>query len=130
MINGIVDFPKSADQHRPAVKMGVDLELDNLKRTYDGMDDLLTEVARRFEDDLPEWARQYISNCIFYPQLGFLTVVPLDPQTGAGMYEGEGMSEDAWSKMFSTENMCYYKNRRMREMDEFFGDLYGMICGK
>jgi DNA mismatch repair protein MSH5 len=32
--------------------------------------------------------------------------------------------------MFVSNDMGYYKNRRMEEMDGYFGDLYGMICGQ
>jgi DNA mismatch repair protein MSH5 len=130
MITETVDFQRSAEQHRTAVLQGVDAELDGMKRTYDGMDSMLTQVATQLSSDLPEWASQYVENCIFFPQLGFLTVVPLDPETGKGKYEGEGTDDDAWMKMFVSNDMGYYKNRRMKEMDEYFGDMYGMICGK
>ena len=130
MITDIVDFERSGEQHRPAVKQGVDAELDNMKRTYDGMSSLLTQVANQLLHDLPEWARQYVESCIFFPQLGFLTVIPLDPSTGTGKYEGEGIQNDVWEKMFTSNDMGYYKNQRMRDMDSHFGDMYGMICGK
>ncbi len=130
MVTQTVDFPRSAEQHRTAVLQGVDAELDGIKRTYDGMDRLLTQVATQLSSDLPEWAAQYVENCIFFPQLGFLTVVPLDQATGKGMYEGEGREEDLWEKMFVSNDMGYYKNRRMKEMDVYFGDMYGMICGE
>lgn len=32
--------------------------------------------------------------------------------------------------MFITENRAYFKDFRMREMDEKLGDIYGIICGK
>jgi DNA mismatch repair protein MSH5 len=130
LITETVDFESSAEQHRTAVKDGVDIELDNMKRTYDGMEDLLGEVATQLSLDLPEWAREYVENCIFFPQLGFLTVVKLDLETGRGKYEGEGIEDDMWERRFSSNEMGYYKNRRMTEMDEHFGDMYGMICGK
>lgn len=130
MITDVVDFERSVDQHRPAVLQGVDAELDNFKRTYDGMDSLLTQVATQLSNELPEWARQYVQNCIFFPQLGFLTVVPLDPDTGKGKYEGEGIENDVWEKMFVSNDMGYYKNHQMKEMDSYFGDMYGMIAGE
>src|ERR1700712_5991981 len=130
MITATVDFPRSEEQHRTAVLQGVDAELDGIKRTYDGMDSLLTQVATQLSNDLPEWAAQYVENCIFFPQLGFLTVVPLDPDTGKGKYEGEGVENDVWEKMFISNDMGYYKNRRMKEMDDYFGDVFGIICGK
>ncbi|RDL41993.1 p-loop containing nucleoside triphosphate hydrolase [Venustampulla echinocandica] len=129
-INEVVDFQKSADQHRTGVLQGVDAELDGMKRTYDGMESLLTEAHDQLLADQPEWAFQYIQNCIFFPQLGFLTVVHLDPQTGRGKYEGEGTENDSWDKMFVSKDLGYYKNLRMRELDSHFGDLYGMICDK
>ena len=82
MIDQRIDFQRSTEQHRTAVLQGVDPELDNMKRTYDGMDTLLTQVATALSNDVPEWAAQYIENCIVFSQLGFLTVVPLDLETG------------------------------------------------
>jgi DNA mismatch repair protein MSH5 len=94
------------------------------------MDNLLTQVATQLSKDLPEWASRYVENCIFFPQLGFLAVVPLDPETGKGKFEGEGIDDDIWIKHFVSNDMGYYKNKRMREMDDYFGDMYGIICGK
>lgn len=130
MVDEVVDFEQSVEQHRTVVKTGFDPELDNIKRSYDGLDSMLTEVATQISNNVPEWAAQYISNCIFFPQLGFLTVVPLDPESGKGKYEGEGIENDAWQKMFVSNDMGYYKNLKMKELDGYFGDIYGMICGK
>ncbi|KAI9735089.1 MAG: MutS protein msh5 [Claussenomyces sp. TS43310] len=127
-ITETVDFERSAQQHRTVVAHGVDGKLDNIKRTYDSMSSFLTKVVNRLSTEVPEWAQRYIENCIFYPQLGFLTVVPIDIETGKGMYEGEGMDGDIWERMFSSDSKGYYKNVRMKEMDDHFGDMYGMIC--
>lgn len=129
MITGVVDFELSVEQHRTAVLQGVDAGLDSIRRTYDGMGSLLTNVASQLLSELPEWARQYVENCIFFPQLGFLTVVTLDPATGKGNYEGEGIDDDVWEKTFSSTDKGYYKNKWMKEMDVYYGDMYGMICG-
>lgn len=129
LITDIVDFEKSAESHRTAVLPRVDSELDTMKQTYDGMDSLLTQVATNLSESVPDWASQYIENCIFFPQLGFLTVVPLDSDTGLGKYTGEGMDEESWQMMFSTDELGYFKNPRMLEMDTYFGDMYSMICG-
>jgi DNA mismatch repair protein MSH5 len=125
-----VDFTKSAEQHRTAVLPGVDEELDSLKRNYDGMESLLTKLATRISKEIPQWAAQYIENCIFFPQLGFLTVVPLDPQTSKGRYEGDASENDVWEMLFASNNKGYYKNRAVDEMDNFFGDIYEMICSE
>jgi DNA mismatch repair protein MSH5 len=128
MINETIDFTVSAQQHRTAVKFGVDEELDNMKHTYDNMDNLLTTAAMQVSDSLPEYARYMVSNIAFFPQLGFLTAVLLDPNTGRGQYEGD--EGEVWELMFSSNDNGYYKNTRMKKMDECFGDMYSMICGK
>lgn len=130
MITSTIDFERSDEQHRTSVRQGVDSQLDLMKRQYDGMESMLTHIATEISAELPEWARQYIQNCIFFPQLGFLTVVPVDPITGKGEYEGEGVDGDVWQKMFVSDNMGYYKNSRMKEMDLEFGDMWGLICGE
>ena len=41
------------------------------------------------------------------------------------MYEG---GDEPWERMFTTRNQVYFKDRRMRDMDDQLGDLYAMIC--
>lgn len=94
------------------------------------MGSFLTEVSSELGRELPSWARIHVRNCLFLPQLGFLTVVEMDSETGAGKYDGRGLQGDTWLKAFSAENAVYYKNRRMRELDAHFGDVYGIIVGK
>lgn len=117
------------ERGRTAVKQGVDANLDELKRRYDAMEQFLTSVATKLQEQVPEWARRYVQNCTFLPQLGFLTAVSLNPNTGEGNYDGEGL-EDAWERMFVAEGSVYFKNRQMREMDAEFGDAYCMIIGE
>lgn len=130
LIAGTVDFQQSKEARRTCVMQGVSAELDELKRNYDGLEYLLNEIAAHLISEIPEWARRYVKNCIFYPQIGFLTVVSLDPKTGRGNYEGEGLVDDHWERMFVTDGDIYYKTRRMKELDGQYGDLYCMIVGK
>lgn len=104
--------------------------MDELKRNYDGLEHFLNQVAALLITEIPEWAHAYVKNCIFYPQIGFLTVVSLDPETGRGKYEGEGHAGDIWESQFVTNGNIYYKNPRMKELDTEYGDLYCMIVGK
>ncbi|KAI5865014.1 muts domain V-domain-containing protein [Durotheca rogersii] len=129
LISQTIDFEQSVERGRTAVRHGVDGGLDELKRSYDSMEHFLTNVVARLREELPEWARKYIQNCIFFPQLGFLTVVSLNTETGKGNYDGEGMV-DAWERMFAAEGCVYYKNRQMKEMDGHFGDAYCMIIDR
>lgn len=125
-----IDFDQSREARRICVLPHVDPQLDELKRNYDGLESFLNEVAAHLVAEIPEWAHPYVKNCIFYPQIGFLTVVSLDPETGRGKYEGEVHDGDTWESMFVTNGDIYYKNRRMRELDTQYGDLYCMIVGK
>ncbi|KAI0838978.1 muts domain V-domain-containing protein [Hypoxylon sp. FL0890] len=129
LISQTIDFEQSMERGRTAVRHGVDANLDELKRSYDGMEHFLTTVIAKLRGELPEWARKYVQNCIFFPQLGFLTVVSLNPETGKGNYDGEGMN-DVWERMFTAEGCVYYKNRQMKEMDDHFGDAYCMIIDR
>ena len=124
-----IDFEQSAIRGRATVALGVDTELDVLKYDYDGMGSLLTEVSSSLLTEVPNWARHNVHNCIFLPQLGFLTVVEMDKKTGAAKYCGQGLPEEPWEKAFSAANAVYCKNRRMRELDAHLGDAYGTIVG-
>ncbi|KFX88111.1 hypothetical protein V490_07834 [Pseudogymnoascus sp. VKM F-3557] len=120
LITQTVDFAESDIHHRTIVMQGMDPDLDNMKRTYDGLEDFLSQVAAKLVGELPEWAAQYVHNCIFFPQLGFLTVVTIDPETGRGSYEGQGLDDNTWNLTFCTEDMGYYKNRQMKDLDNHF----------
>ncbi|KAI1858378.1 uncharacterized protein JN550_012743 [Neoarthrinium moseri] len=129
VISRTIDFEQSRERQRTAVKQGIDANLDEMKRSYEGMDNFLTEVNNRLRSDIPEWAQKYVQGCVFYPQLGFLTVVSLNSDTGKANYEGEGLN-DVWDHMFTNDGVIYCKNRRMKEMDERFGDAYCMIIDR
>lgn len=131
MIDETVDFEMSAvkNEQRTIVKQGIDKELDETRRIYDAMEPLFLDMRKELMDDLPEWARRFEMSFQFWPQLGFLTAIPLDPETGKGVYEGEGYEDAGWELMFKDETTVYYKNRKAKEMDMHWGDLYGIMCG-
>lgn len=101
----------------------MDPELDNMKETYAGMNSLLDKVAVDIARTLPEEVGDI--NVIYFPQLGFNIAIPLD-ESGRVVYDG---GDEAWDQVFTTENRAYFKDFRMREMDEKLGDMYGLICG-
>lgn len=105
------------------VKSNIDERLDKLKHTYAALDSLLFEAARQVAAGLPKNVAVFL-NVVYFPQLGYLIVIPVDPETGDSHYVGE-----EWEFQFSTVTSFYYKNRHMREMDEYLGDMYGLICG-
>ena len=123
-----MDFRASAEQHRTVINVGVNDELDALRHTYDGLDSLLSEVRRRLLESNAHEASSEL-NVIYFPQLGFLIVLPLDVDTGRGLNEDYFDPDGSWVRMFSTDAEVYYKSNESREMDEHFGDIYGIICG-
>ena len=89
-IEKTIDFEDSRDRQRSCVRSGVDRQLDEQRRLYDGMPDLLTHVVDQMRVNIPEWARKYIRSCIFLSQLGFLTVVDPNTETNIVGYESVG----------------------------------------
>lgn len=131
-INDIVDRESSIEQNRTVVKRGINDELDEIKDVYDGMDDLLSRTAIDIARTLPDQIALKL-NVIYFPQLGYHITMPIDPNTRQPVYEGdedEPASGGRWERMFTTENQVYFKDARMRAMDERLGDLWNMICGE
>ncbi|KGO51449.1 DNA mismatch repair protein MutS, core [Penicillium expansum] len=125
MIQEIVDIDNSEEQGRTVVKQGIDRDLDKIKDRYDGLNSLLKHVALDIAATIPATLDVDV-NVIYFPQLGFNIAIPLDDH-GAAAYTG---ADDEWELMFITENRGYFKDFRMREMDEKLGDIYGIICEK
>ena len=114
--------------HRTVVNAGVDEDLDAMKQTYDGIEDLLNRTSQEIAATIP---RQYSVdlNVIFFPQIGFLISIPLNQETGRGQYEGGETEATHWDLIFSTGVRVYYKDFRMKELDGTLGDMYADICG-
>lgn len=136
VITDTIDFETSANINRVVVKDGVDTRLDEMRHLYAGMDSMLGEVARQISATafLPDGTPAPL-NVVYFPQIGYLISVPSVSRNMAGT--GSSNSVDAgpdfvgedWEFQFCTATMWYYKNPQMREMDEYFGDTYGMIGG-
>ena len=127
MISEVVDFEQSKEQQRTVVKYGLDEELDEQRRTYDGIASLLSKVAYEIAANIPAGLAAEL-NVVFFPQIGFLIAMPMDAGTGRAVWEGA--EDERWEKMFSSEKIVYYKDEHMQEMDERFGDMYGQICDR
>jgi DNA mismatch repair protein MSH5 len=120
-----VDIDSSEEQGRTVVKQGLDRELDRMKDRYDGLNSLLKHVAIDIATTIPERLDIDV-NVIYFPQLGFNIAIPLNDR-GHAAYSGS--SED-WELVFITETRAYFKDFRMKELDDKLGDIYGLICGK
>ena len=114
--------------HRTVVNPGINEDLDNMKRNYNGMEDMLNLVTHEVAATIPHCYDLKL-NVIFFPQIGFLISILLDPETGLASYEGSTHGSSRWEHKFSTSARAYYKDARMRDLDETWGDIYGYICG-
>ena len=123
-VHDVVDLDSSIEQHRTIVNRGIDERLDEIKVVYDGMDNVLSKTAIEITRTIPQEIDTSL-NVIYFPQLGFHITVPVDELTGQPVYEG---GDERWERMFTTRNQVYFKDRRMRDMDDQLGDLYAMIC--
>lgn len=119
----VVDLDLSQEQHRTVVKRGVNDNLDQIKDVYDGMDELLSQVAIDVARGMPLDLDCRI-NVIFFPQLGFHITVPLNEATMQPLWDGSG----EWERMFTTKNTAYFKEEKTRRMDQELGDLWASIC--
>ncbi|KXS21418.1 hypothetical protein M427DRAFT_319157, partial [Gonapodya prolifera JEL478] len=117
-INTIVDFDDSGRNGKVQIKHGVDEELDELKRTYEGLGDLLTSIGNDVQAELPLGD----ITVVYFPQLGYLIA---SPKTA-----GESLDVEGLTFQFETDAIVYYKNDRMRQLDQELGDLHAMIADR
>jgi DNA mismatch repair protein MSH5 len=99
-ISETVDFEKSAEEGRTVILPGIDEALDQMKRTLNGLEDILNQVAGKLFEGMPPGLKASL-NVIYFPQIGFLVMVPFDPVTGTAVYDGS--FENPWELMFSAE---------------------------
>jgi DNA mismatch repair ATPase MutS len=105
---------------RVRVRRGLDRDLDELRDFYTSAGDYLTTVGREemgaLADTLPHVST--LSIC-YYPQIGCLLVAPVDeaPRDTPGL-----------EFKFATQDWAYFKNARMHELDDFFGDVHSDIA--
>jgi DNA mismatch repair protein MSH5 len=132
IISQTIDFDSVQDARRCIIRPGVNDELDDAQRTYDGIEDMLSHVVNHVAAKIPAELGWKI-NVIFFPQIGFLISTQMDEDTSPSEpqehFNGP-ISDDHWEKMFATETHVYYKNSNMTELDARFGDIYGNIRDK
>ncbi|XP_046326670.2 mutS protein homolog 5-like [Haliotis rufescens] len=116
LISRIVDFEQSAVQNHFVVKTNVDPQLDEKKRTYNGLPDFMTKVAReelnRLSPDIVE------CNIIYLPQIGYLLAIP---QTG-NMKRPEEYEIEGLEFIFLSNEILHYRSASTRELDRLLGD--------
>ncbi|XP_022783288.1 mutS protein homolog 5-like isoform X2 [Stylophora pistillata] len=116
LMSKIIDFDESTEQNRFVVKPGVDPALDEKKRTYNGLPDFMTTVAREELNKLSSSITE--CNVIYLPQLGYLLAIPRSPE----LKEESDFGIDGLEFVFLSNNRLHYKSARTRELDNLLGD--------
>jgi DNA mismatch repair protein MSH5 len=104
--------------------------LDELKKLLYRLSDWLPKLKEDVVATVPHGARRYIEYCTMVPQLGFFVAVTLNPETDQGAYNGEGSMDGEWELRFIADDLAFYKNPMMLELDAEHGDLHTRISGK
>ncbi|XP_077981938.1 mutS protein homolog 5-like [Glandiceps talaboti] len=116
LISKIVDFDESVVLNKFVVKPNIDQALDEKKRTYNGLPDFMTKVAReelkKLSDDIKE------CNVVYLPQLGYLLAIPRSPN----MKDEKDFHMQGLDFVFQSNNMVHYKSASTRELDAILGD--------
>ncbi|KAI9203901.1 muts domain V-domain-containing protein [Polychytrium aggregatum] len=133
-IHETIDFDASEVEGRTVICSGVDQEVDRLRSEYSNLEQLLSQIAREMTDRLDLWPTPCI-NVVYFPQhkceslmshtqLGYLIAIA---SASSGTVDGQVESLLTLELLFETEAFRYYKNPRMRELDDSVGDLHSMI---
>ncbi|KAG6038685.1 hypothetical protein E4U41_003879 [Claviceps citrina] len=128
MLHSTVDFKQAEYDVRPTIMVGVDVELDRMRRDYDGLGAFLETIARSVVNRVPDWVAKRIKSCIFLPQVGFLIAVKWNSDIEMSSFHSEIDKDDVWEEFFVADGAVHYKNNRMRHLDERFGDIYRDIA--
>ena len=122
MINKIMDFDESKIKGKFVVKYGIDDELDEKKKLFHGLPDLMTKVAEQELNDLD--SRVGECNVIYLPQLGYLLSMPHYDF----IKESENYSFGNLEFMFVNNGIVHYKSQKTKNLDSMLGDTQSEIC--
>ncbi|SGY37587.1 BQ5605_C003g01840 [Microbotryum silenes-dioicae] len=148
-INDTIDWDESSAQKiHVIIRPGIDMDLDELRRTYNGLSSLLSKIAQRISLDIDSSFVQTLS-VVYFPQLGYLIVVPYTEEViQAENYGPVGWSfqvsviSATWSNssfnppetaergQFVTEDYAYFKSNECYDLDRHIGDIHSNIVDK
>lgn len=120
----VVDRDESQQQSRTVVKRGINQDLDQVKDAYDSMDELLSRTAIETVSEFPPDVPVSTLSVVYIPQLGFHITMAHE---AAEVLTTQGLN-GVWEKVFTTDAGAYFKNNRMRTLDNELGDLWAQIC--
>ncbi|KAG5930019.1 hypothetical protein E4U42_003322 [Claviceps africana] len=130
ILHRTVDFDQTDYDVRPSIVVGVDPQLDRMRRDYDALGSFLGKTALSVMHQVPEWAASRIKSCIFLPHVGFLVAVEVDADKALSPFPLATNNDDIWEEFFVADGAVHYKNNRMRHLDAQFGDIYRDIADR
>lgn len=125
-----IDFKLSTESGRTEILQGASEELDDFRRIFSHVCQMLPNAKESAQRELPSWAAQYVHYCTILPELGFLLAVTLNPETGEGVYHGQDAAADDWHIKFINGDLVHYKNTAMLDLDSQYGDLPSQIASE
>lgn len=131
-IEAVIDFDTSKDTKTVTINTGVDKRLDECRNIYDHLESLLLDVAREAQTFLlnalpqtdPKITKNLdkLINAVYIPQLGYLVTVSSFMEDTL-----KNIPNLRWEEIFRSTECVYFKNDRVLELDETYGDIYGAI---
>ncbi|KIK07942.1 hypothetical protein K443DRAFT_128726 [Laccaria amethystina LaAM-08-1] len=117
-VNDIVDWEESAIAERVCVRPHIDEELDNRKHVYNGIDSVLSAVAKQLSESVSPDIAPFL-NVVYFPQLGYLICIPMLDE-----WQGEAgiQAIDGWTFQVRSIYVAY--------MDTYIGDLHSTIVDR
>ncbi|XP_042866684.1 mutS protein homolog 5-like [Penaeus japonicus] len=120
LIQRIMDMEQSEREARFVVKPGVDPQLDDKKRRFSGLGEVMRRVA---EVELAHLPPEVESCCIIYlPHVGYLLAFPPTPELDLS-FNAQGYDLAGLEFMFRTNDMILYKSETCQELDRELGDI-------
>jgi DNA mismatch repair protein MSH5 len=99
-ITHVIDIGESSDLRTPVVKQGLDEELDQLKRRFDGLDSWLREVAKHISSLIPNECRDDLEvvEVAYFPRIGF--VIEINEEAAEAVATHFGTADRPWELAF------------------------------
>lgn len=127
-IDAVVDFEESAISGRMVVAEGFSEEIDEMKRSYNALDEFLTAVGVEENERMLQDGNELHLNSLYFtynPQIGYLVVLTENDCDRIGI---ECLEMHGMSFIFrSSEHEYHFKTERCRQLDDELGDIHGAI---
>jgi DNA mismatch repair protein MSH5 len=117
ILSDAIDVDATMDNQTVCIRDGYLDQLDRLRRIYSGLEDVLTDAAKKILQESPLLNHVAVE---YVPQIGYLAVVEAD--------EANLLDSSIFTFVYELDGRGYYKCATVYEMDETIGDIKGMIA--